>query len=931
MSYQSARRQSLLASLAVMVAVVTAGVGCDTQAYCFSDCDEGGGTSTETGGGNEGGSTAAFTGGGGSTGQFTTSGGGGASACDETNGGIEICDDVDNDCNGDVDDIVGIDYGDPKTCGTCSNNCYAQLLNFDPATLTCAPSDNPGVDPGTCDGSCAQDYYDLDGDGASCEYYCVETSLNDATCNNKDDDCDGVNDEDVDICDDEQNCGKCGGICVVGNGTPECVHTGNDPCGPMNTQCEIAACNAGWVDLDGSYATGCEYQCTATGVEVCGDQLDNDCDGLVDGADDLSLDPNIGVACFGDPDGVCSTLAHEGLTACANGVVTCTGPDVLFENDQLEICNNLDDDCDGTADDSPTDAGMPCGQSNIFPCTFGTRQCQNGALVCQGAINPGTETCNGQDDNCDGTIDLVNGMPPMDSVGACNVPTPPPSGATSPCMAGARQCLGGTVQCVGSQGPTSVNDTCGVDANCDGALTNQPNTATDTFNCGMCGNNCNANQGVNHATRVCQNSTCVFQGCLPGYYDLDGNGTCEYACTFVSATEACNGDDDNCNGQVDEGVVAPSPKQVCGVSPAASGPECTTNVQVQCDMGAWECTFPANVCSPTCATAVERCDGLDNDCDGLLNENVPDFGDACASDDGLATSHGACRTTGTRVCNGPNATACSAAPASCASLPSGCTERCDGIDNDCDGSVDETFNAPGTIAANYYKPKVVKLRDDLWVYQQEASRPNASNTTPGSGNGYWTSSPPGETQDETPSCSEPTKIPWFNVTPMEAEQTCQAAGGFVCSTAQWREACHVPPGSGSDCLFGYGPAGAACRTGYTASKFCNLAPSYDFNAALAGDQDGLLTTQSASLDACWSPWQNLNGNPNNALGNVFDITGNLREITKTSSTTYTLMGGAFNTQAESGATCDFTFYAVDDEFKFFDTGFRCCFGSNPSL
>jgi hypothetical protein len=43
------------------------------------------------------------------------------------------------------------------------------------------------------------------------------------------------------------------------------------------------------------------------------------------------------------------------------------------------------------------------------------------------------------------------------------------------------------------------------------------------------------------------------------------------------------------------------------------------------------------------------------------------------------------------------------------------------------------------------------------------------------------------------------------------------------------------------------------------------------------------------------------------------------------------MGGAFNSQSQDGSTCGFTFYTVDDEFKFFDTGFRCCFTANPTM
>ncbi|MFO0553379.1 MAG: MopE-related protein [Polyangiaceae bacterium] len=919
-------RTHLGASLMSLAAIVIAATGCETNAYCFRDCDTTTSTGTGSGAAPEGGAGAG--GGfpnGGSMGQFMTGGdnqGGGACVPD----GMEICDGKDNDCSGAVDDIPGIDYNDPKTCGTCENNCYTQLLNVDPQTIQCTPSTSPGELPGLCTGMCASDYYDLDGDG-SCEYYCLGTSTNDSECNNKDDDCDNQVDEDVNKCTSELNCGKCGGICQVANGTPICVATGGPPCDQSNAHCEVLSCDPGYVDLDGSYATGCEYQCTPTngGVEKCGDQIDNDCDGKIDAADDLSGDPAIGVACFGDPDGICGTLLHQGVTACVNGQVTCTGANVLVEGQVPESCNGADDDCDGAIDNNAMGVGSPCGQSNIFPCTFGTNQCQNGALVCVGDINPGTETCNGQDDNCDGSIDLAGGLPPMDAMGTCNVPTPPPPGATSPCMAGTKACVGGAIVCQGSVGPQGP-DTCGVDANCDGQLTNQPNTMTDVHNCGTCGHDCYA--GAVHSNWACTNGGCAFQGCQPGYYDLDGNNTCEYACTFVSSQEACNGADDNCNGQIDEGVVAPSPKQVCGVSPAASAPECTTNVTVACQAGAWKCTFPASVCSPTCATATEVCDGLDNDCDGTTNENVPNYGQPCASDDGIpAPGHGACRTTGTFVCNGANATTCSAVKANCATLPGGCTELCDGIDNDCDGSVDEPKSSPGTNATNYYKPKVIQVVNNaLWISQYEISRPNATNAAPGLGNGYWTSAPPGTTLDKTRACSEQNKIPWFNVTPQEVEQTCIAAGGSICSLTQWRDTCHVVADMANpDCLFGYSAIGAPCTSSYTATKYCNLGPSYDFSAA-AGDQDGLLPTGSALLQNCQAPWTGLLGN----TSGVFDMTGNLREITRLNATTYTLMGGAFDSSSETGSSCDFTFYNVDNEFKFFDTGFRCCFTTNPN-
>ncbi len=932
---------SLLASLAL------ASAGCETNAYCF-DCGSGG--SSTGGSGGSGGATGGSggvglvggSGGDGGCGLFGCGGGsGGDMGCQPTNGGIEICDDLDNDCDGDIDDIDGIDYASGLTCGTCKNNCFGKLQNCAIAGVECDPGPDPGQVPGTCScAQCAQDYFDLDNDPAGgCEYFCQKTAQNDSLCNNKDDDCDGQIDEDVDLCTSVDNCGACGNKCSVVNGTGECAQSGAAPCTTVNTQCEIASCSAGYWDLDGSFATGCEYQCDLTngGVEVCGDGLDNDCDGKIDGADDLSGDPNVGKPCFGDPDGECATAVHQGVTACVSNTVQCTGANVLKQDQVAETCNGKDDDCDGVVDDSPTDTGASCGVSAIFPCQLGTQQCVAGALSCVGAVNPGVESCNGQDDDCDGQIDftIAANSPPADSIGTCNVPPAAPAGATSACTGGQKACVGGVIDCVGDVGPQSPSDQCGVDANCDGALTNQPNLQSDVSNCGSCGNNCYA--GAVQSIWGCNAGTCQFQGCQPGFYDLDGNQTCEYACNFVSAQEVCNGQDDDCDGQVDEGVVAPQASQVCGTSPVAIASECKGTaqggqVQIQCQAGAWKCTFPANVCPGGCSSNDEVCDTLDNDCDGLVNENVPNFNQACASDDGLPQpGHGACKTTGTFVCAGPNATTCSATKASCAGLPGGCTEQCDGVDNDCDGVIDETFNAKGSDPAFFVKPTVTKLTAMSWMYTYEASRPSATSVVPGTGNGFHTSAPAGNTLDKTKSCSVASKIPWFNVTPNEVEQTCAAAGGTICTSTQWQAACQVNGGGETNnCTYGYNPNGAACTSGFAAGKFCNLGPSFDFSAATAGDQDGLLPTASASLQNCWADWAGLQGNgvTNNKL---FDVTGNLREIVKVSNTDYRLMGGAFNSASEAGATCTFAFYSVTSTFKYFDTGFRCCFAQDPTL
>jgi len=128
-------------------------------------------------------------------------------------------------------------------------------------------------------------------------------------------------------------------------------------------------------------------------VIACGDG-DLDADGVQDGCD-LCTDP--------DGDGYGPT----GSFACPSGTgVDCDNDEAEVYPGRPELCDGLDNDCNGLPDEGNPEAGGSCDTGQLGACGIGSEACSAGQLVCLAEYGPGCEVCgNGIDDDCDGTVD----------------------------------------------------------------------------------------------------------------------------------------------------------------------------------------------------------------------------------------------------------------------------------------------------------------------------------------------------------------------------------------------------------------------------------------------------------------------------------------------------------------------------------------------
>ena len=117
--------------------------------------------------------------------------------------------------------------------------------------------------------------------------------------------------------------------------------------------------------------------------------------------------PGETIPCYTGPEGTLNVgVCRAGTMTCledGSGFGECSGQ----VHPSSETCNLLDDDCDGQVDEGIAGVGASCTTPLSGVCSQGTLQCQNGVLNCVPNVLVGTRTeiCNGLDDDCDGVVD----------------------------------------------------------------------------------------------------------------------------------------------------------------------------------------------------------------------------------------------------------------------------------------------------------------------------------------------------------------------------------------------------------------------------------------------------------------------------------------------------------------------------------------------
>ena len=309
--------------------------------------------------------------------------------------------------------------GESIDCGACGGG--ESCING-----SCCTPDCTGKICGDdgCGGSCGScpsgEYCDIN---YTCQEGCVNACAAGAVrCNPGNEWIQSCGNCDLDSCDEWCDIANCavnplapycnddGTIAICG----ECIDADTQPCGVSS----VGECSFGTQDCDmGVWDPTCTGG-VLPGVEAC-NGLDDNCDGIPDNipAGTLPVDP--------ENDGVCNGYFQD----CVGGTPSFDPSSIPNFQTPETLCDYLDNDCDGTTDENQPNLGAPCTSGGMGECTTnGVYVCDisnpNGPATCSASApnTPQPEICDGLDNDCDGTIDnnLTDLAPLKDNqIGVC--------------------------------------------------------------------------------------------------------------------------------------------------------------------------------------------------------------------------------------------------------------------------------------------------------------------------------------------------------------------------------------------------------------------------------------------------------------------------------------------------------------------------------